>query len=143
MNETEMRYLKFIFTIFVIFALNTSTQGWATELNARSPQSISSSKSTLNYLTLCSMKSPPNNAELIENHGLSFYSHPMDVSENFSGCRYMWLEDGEKLYSMYYQDGKIVWMRGNKPGRPESICYYTENKLDRKKSKNPDGCRTL
>lgn len=55
----------------------------------------------------------------------------------------MWLEDGTKLYSMYYQDGEIVWMRGNGPKEPESICYYANKKLDKKKSKNPDGCRSL
>jgi hypothetical protein len=78
---------------------------------------------------------------IVDAHGVNFYSYPEDIPKNFSGCRYMWLEDGTKLYSLYYLNGKIVWTRGNEPGEDESICYYVQDKIDMKRSKNPGGCR--
>jgi hypothetical protein len=104
-------------------------------------ESSSTARKPLDYLKLCSMQSAPQRTDMVDTHGVSFYSYPEDIPDNFSGCRYMWLEDGTKLYSLYYLRGEIVWTRGNEPGEDESICYYVQDKLDMKKSKNPGGCR--
>lgn len=89
----------------------------------------------------CDLQSVPEHAEVTRTHGVDFFSYPAEQPGDYTGCSYVWLEDGTKLFSSYYTNGKLVWLRGKEPkAREESICFYDAGNLIESKSQNSNQC---
>lgn len=89
----------------------------------------------------CSLQSIPEDAKITRTHGVDFVSYPAEQRVDYTGCSYVWLEDGTKLFSSYYTNGSLVWLRGKEPkAKGESICFYESGKLNERKSQNSSRC---
>lgn len=96
------------------------------------------------YEQQCNLQSAPADAEVIASHGTNFISYPANLPEDHSGCSYMWLEDGRKLFSAYHTEGRLIWMKGKEPkADKETVCFYEAGQLVEEKSKNSAHCPTL
>jgi hypothetical protein len=91
----------------------------------------------------CSLQYAPEDAKVTRTHGVDFFSYPVEQPMDYTGCSYIWLEDGTKLFSSYYTNGSLVWLRGKEPkAKEESICFYESGDLIERKSQNSSHCPT-
>lgn len=78
----------------------------------------------IDYREKCNLEKVPVVTPLKSTHPLDFYSFPEEIPKKYTGCVYMWLPDGEKLYSAYYVEGTLVWSLGHEPGGEEQEIIY-------------------
>lgn len=79
--------------------------------------------------------------KLHRTHGANFYTFPDKISNTYTGCQNVWLENGHKLVTKYYLYGEIAWVRGQQPKdvRPY-FCVYKQKRLISKESFNVRRC---
>lgn len=89
----------------------------------------------------CTLQSVPKDANVTRPHGVDFFIYPAEQPADYTGCSYIWLEDGTRLFSSYYTKGSLIWLRGKEPkAKVESICFYESGKLIERKSQNSSRC---
>jgi len=80
--------------------------------------------------------------KLVRTHGANFYTYPSKISNTYTGCQNVWLENGHKLETKYFRYGELTWVRGQEPKdvRPY-FCIYKEKRLISNLSFNLKRCR--
>ncbi len=79
----------------------------------------------------CDITKPPKEAKLTKTHPMDFYIWPNPVPPNFTGCRHMWLAEGQEVGIWIYEKGNIVAVldRGPDEDSKWEVCKYNNNQL--------------
>jgi hypothetical protein len=93
-----------------------------------------SSSTFATELQNCDLKTIPKSAKPAPAHGASFITYPPQIDSSYSGCQIVWLEDGHKLSTTLFRDGKGVWMKVQEPKGKSFFCAFDQGVLITKKS---------
>lgn len=97
--------------------------------------SLSSPVAFSNKVPNCDLKTIPSDAKRIFAHGVNFLVFPPVLGSSYTGCQIIWLEDGYKLSTRYFRDGKVVWLKGQEPKSKRSFyCAFEHGALVKEKS---------
>lgn len=85
----------------------------------------------------CELIAAPEGVRRIPSHGVDLLIFPAKIGESYTGCEVVWLEDGRKLATRYFENGKLVWELGQEPKKKRGFfCRYSQDKLLKARSSN-------
>ena len=83
----------------------------------------------------CDLQTIPKEAKRLPTHGVDFLHYPPLIESSYTGCQITWLEDGYKLSTAYFRNGKVVWLKGQEPNSKKSFyCAFENGVLVKEKS---------
>ena len=63
---------------------------------------------------------------VIRTHGADFHVYPASVPENFTGCQVVWLENGHRLITTHFTQGKVTWIKGQEPKEVRPFFLFVQ-----------------
>ena len=77
-------------------------------------------------IDVCNLLEPPFNAAVRSTHAGKLFTYPESISKDYTGCRVIWLENGERLATVRFASGVVLSVNIKEPDGGIKECGYTK-----------------